>query len=343
MLLAGRFFAQKTAKLLQSDGCFPPANPLVDWTENAAKLAAATARDRWHPYDVIGCAPAPGSRFSNEPPSHIGSLGSYQEVTTLCERGIVDIVVLADGRRREGDVLALARECEKNMVDFMVIPSGFQILLSGLELTTISSVPLLGVTRLPLDSPTNSFLKRVIDIVGALVGMILSFPLVAIFCLLVYAESPGPVLYRQVRVGRRGRHFRIIKIRSMKLDAEKESGARWATRNDDRRLKVGAFMRRWNIDELPQFWNVLTGSLSLVGPRPERPELIKQFRETVPFYNARHNIIPGMTGWAQINGHRGDTDLSERIRCDLYYIENWSLILDFQIMLMTFFRWKGAH
>ncbi len=108
-------------------------------------------------------------------------------------------------------------------------------------------------------------------------------------------------------------------------------------------LAGGAFMRRWNIDELPQFWNVLKGDISLVGPRPERPELIRKFREEVLYYNARHNIVPGMTGWAQINGFRGDTDLSERIRCDIFYIENWSLLLDIQIMLMTFFRWEGAH
>jgi lipopolysaccharide/colanic/teichoic acid biosynthesis glycosyltransferase len=129
----------------------------------------------------------------------------------------------------------------------------------------------------------------------------------------------------------------------MRLDAEGASGPRWATRFDERTLTIGAFMRRWNIDELPQFWNVLMGDLSLVGPRPERPELIKQFREQILYYNARHNIVPGMTGWAQVNGFRGDTDLSERIRCDIHYIENWSPLLDLQIMLMTFFRWQGAH
>jgi exopolysaccharide biosynthesis polyprenyl glycosylphosphotransferase len=229
------------------------------------------------------------------------------------------------------------------MVEFMVIPSGFQILLSCLELNTVSGVPLLGVTKLPLNNPLNWALKRAIDIFGSLAGLILSAPLIAIFAFLVYRESPGPVFYRQLRVGRRGRPFHIIKIRSMKLDAERASGPRWATRADDRTLKIGAFMRRWNIDELPQFWNVLKGEISLVGPRPERPELIRKFREEVLYYNARHNIVPGMTGWAQINGFRGDTDLSERIRCDIFYIENWSLLLDIQIMLMTFFRWEGAH
>ncbi len=315
----------------------------VDWTDKTARIAQAALRDRWNPYELVACAPNTRNRFSRQPPAEIPLLGSYEEVSTLCEKGLIDIVVLADGRRGEDDVFTLARECEKTMVDFMVIPSGFQILLSGLELTTISGVPLLGVTQLPLNNPVNWMLKRALDIVGALVGIVLSAPAIALFGLLVYLESPGPIFYKQLRVGRRGRHFQIIKIRSMKLNAEKECGPRWATRNDNRTLRIGAFMRRWNIDEFPQFWNVLKGDLSLVGPRPERPELIKRFREQILYYNARHNIVPGMTGWAQVNGFRGDTDLSERIRCDIYYIENWNPILDIQIMLMTFFRWEGAH
>lgn len=342
-MLLGRFLVQRLFSSLGYTAAFRQRLLFVDWTENSQRLAAATAKDIWHPYDVIGCAPPPTNRFTLMPPSHVQTLGSYSEVHVLSELGLVDIVILADGNRSEQDVLGLARQCEKSMVQFMVIPSGFQILLSGLELTTISSVPLLGVTKLPLDHPINAAMKRFVDICGAVVGGIISLPIIAFFCTLVYLESPGPVFYRQVRVGRKGRNFEIIKIRSMKLDAEKESGARWATKVDDRRLKVGTFIRKWNVDELPQFWNVLKGDLSLVGPRPERPELIKEFRETIPFYNARHNIVPGMTGWAAVNGFRGDTDLNERIRCDIYYIENWSPILDFQIMLMTFFRWEGAH
>ena len=315
----------------------------VGWTDKTVRIAQAAMRDRWNPYELVGCGPNAQNHFTCRPPPEIPVLGSYGEVATICEKGLIDIVILADGQRSEEDVVALARTCEKAMVDFMTIPSGFQILLSGLELTTISGVPVLGVTKLPLNNPVNWALKRAIDILGALVGIVLSIPLIAVFGLLVSLESPGPVFYRQLRVGRRGRPFQIIKIRSMKLDAEKESGARWASRNDDRTLKIGAFMRRWNIDELPQFWNVLKGDLSLVGPRPERPELIKRFREEILYYNARHNIVPGMTGWAAVNGFRGDTDLSERIRCDIYYIENWNPLLDIQIMFMTFFRWEGAH
>jgi lipopolysaccharide/colanic/teichoic acid biosynthesis glycosyltransferase len=185
-------------------------------------------------------------------------------------------------------------------------------------------------------------LKQLIDLVGGLAGFVLSAPVIALFGVLVYLESPGPIIYRQRRLGQAGRPFWIFKIRSMKMDAERDGKVGWTVKDDPRRLHIGAFMRRWNIDELPQFWNVIKGEMSLVGPRPERPELIKVFKEEIPHYNARHHIKPGLTGWAQVNGFRGDTDLNGRIRCDLYYIENWSPLLDFQIMLMTLFKKKNA-
>jgi lipopolysaccharide/colanic/teichoic acid biosynthesis glycosyltransferase len=185
-------------------------------------------------------------------------------------------------------------------------------------------------------------MKRTVDIVGGTAGLLLSAPVIAVFGTLVWLESPGPVFYSQTRAGRDGKPFRIFKIRSMKPDAEKD-GPGWSRAVDDRRLRVGAVMRRYNVDETPQFWNVLKGEMSLVGPRPERPEFIARFKEDIPFYNARHNIKPGLTGWAQIHGLRGDTDLEDRVRHDLYYIEHESLTLDLYIMAATLFRFKNAH
>lgn len=343
-LLAGRFLTQRLLAYLGFTAAFRQRILFVDWTDNAAKLAAATAKDIWHPYDVIGCAPGPGNKFSIEPPAYIPTLGSYDEVAVLCEKGLLDIVILADGRRKEGDVLALARECETHMLDFMVVPSGFQILLSGLELKTVSSVPLLGVTKLPLDSEVNSAIKRAVDILGATFGLVLSLPIIALFALLIYIESPGPIFYRQERIGRKGRKFYMIKIRSMVPDAPKSDDTKQSTAlSDPRLLKVGKLMRALNIDEVPQFWNVLCGQMSLVGPRPERPFHVNQLKQKIKYYNLRHNVVPGMTGWAQVNGFRGDTDLNERIRCDIYYMEKWDLILDIQIMLMTLFHFKTTR
>jgi len=212
-----------------------------------------------------------------------------------------------------------------------------------LHVENIINVPVLGVAEGPLERPLNRIIKRIIDIVGAIVGLILSLPFILVFGTLVYVESPEPILYRQKRVGRRGRTFDILKIRSMRLDAESKGGAQWATKNDDRRLRVGALMRETNIDEVPQFWNVLKGEMSLVGPRPERPELISRFQDEIPHYNARHTVKPGITGWAQVNGWRGDTDLTERVRYDLYYIEKWTLLGDFVIMFRTLFSRKNAY
>ncbi|MEI6071725.1 MAG: exopolysaccharide biosynthesis polyprenyl glycosylphosphotransferase [Verrucomicrobiae bacterium] len=341
-LLVGRYLLQKIFTLTEVARLLRERILFIDWSRKAGRLAAATLNDPWHPYELIGCAPNPGGHLSHKPPEGVRRLNSFAEAARLCEAGMVDIVIMADGDRSENDIVRVATECEKTLVDFMVMPNGFQVLLSGLSLTTVSDVPLLGITRLRLEHNVNALMKRAVDIAGALVGLILSAPVIAVFCALVYRESPGPVFYRQTRVGRKGHLFPIFKIRSMRLEDAQGSDSRWTVKNDSRRLNIGALMRRLNIDELPQFWNVLRGDLSLVGPRPEQPEMIKRFRHTIPFYNARHNIIPGMTGWAQINGLRGDCDLAERIRYDLYYIENWSLIWDFQIMLLTFFRWKNA-
>jgi exopolysaccharide biosynthesis polyprenyl glycosylphosphotransferase len=228
------------------------------------------------------------------------------------------------------------------MVEFKVIPSCFPALVSGMHVEWVSGVPILGTDRLRMNRLLIRMEKRALDILGSLVGLVLFGPLIGFFALLVYLESPGPVFYRQRRLGLKGMPFEMIKIRSMRLDAEKGGGPGWTVRDDPRRLKVGAFMRRWNIDELPQFWNVLKGEMSLVGPRPERPEFIQNLKHEIMHYNLRHSVKPGLTGWAQVNGLRGDTDLSERIRYDLFYIDNWSALLDVQTMILTIFKHKNA-
>jgi len=282
-------------------------------------------------------------------PNHIADLdeyrlGSLHELEEVLRRHAINVAVLTESEslQREG-VLAVAKACENEYVQFKMVPHFFEILISGLHSENIGGIQLLGVDRLPLTGYRKRFLKRTIDIVGALVGLCLTVPLVVIFGSLVYWESPGPILYKQVRQGRNGRLFHIIKIRSMHLNAEAHGKAQWAQQNDQRRLRIGAFIRKWNIDEVPQFWNVLTGEMSLVGPRPERPELIDRFKSKIPHYQARHMYRPGITGWAQVNGWRGNTDLQERIRHDIWYLENWSVWLDFRIMVQTFFRRENAY
>lgn len=248
---------------------------------------------------------------------------------------------IKDDAIKSGSLMEIASICEKEMVEFKLVPTCFQVLLSGLHLESVGGIPILGISRLPLHNTLNQFLKRAVDLLGGLVGCLLSAPVIALFGFLIYRENPGPIFYKQRRLGANGKTFDMVKLRSMKLDAEK-TGVGWTVKDDPRCLRVGAFMRKWNIDEIPQFWNVLKGDMSLVGPRPERPELIENFKEEIPHYNARHNIKPGITGWAQVNGLRGDTDLSERVGFDLHYIENWNVMFDFQIMFLTFIKREGA-
>jgi len=229
------------------------------------------------------------------------------------------------------------------IVSLRMIPWSSDIWTDGLTVHVVDGVPLIGLKDLRIDRSGNRIARRIVDIAGALVGLILSAPLIAIMAVLIKRESPGPVFYRQTRLGLRDKPFQIIKLRSMRLDAEKEKGAVWTVENDPRRLKIGEFMRKWNIDELPQFWNVLVGEMSLVGPRPERPEFVGEFRDSVNYYNLRHCCKPGVTGWAAVHGLRGNTSLKDRLDFDLYYIEHWSLLLDFKIMLMTLAPPKNAY
>ncbi len=315
---------------------------VVGWTAHAQRLKEIIENDPSHPYEMVCCVPTPEGNFQQEPPPGVQRFNSYEAIRRLLNTHALDIVLVADVNVPVEHWETLASLCEKELVQFKVVPSYFSILVSGLFLETMSGIPILGLSRLPLDRMFNKLVKRLVDIVGATAGLLLSAPLIAVFGALVYLESPGPILYRQRRLGRNGKTFDLLKIRSMHLDAEKDGRVGWSKKDDPRRLRIGALIRKWNIDETPQFWNVLKGEMSLVGPRPERPELIRNFKHQIPHYNARHTVKPGITGWAQVNGLRGDTDLIERISHDLYYVEHWNLLFDLQTMFLTLFKNKNA-
>jgi exopolysaccharide biosynthesis polyprenyl glycosylphosphotransferase len=314
---------------------------VVGWNGEAAKLADAVFHDDNHPYVVHGVLTTPGTEAQVLREQRM--LGRWEELDDVLSKHEIDIVVVADLDLTRHEMLQIASLCERRYVEFKVIPSFFQIFVSNLRMQTVSGVPLLGVEQIPLNSLSNRVQKRAMDLVGACVGLFFSIPIMAVLAVLIRREGPGPIFFRQIRTGRNGEDFAIYKMRSMRVDAETGTGPQWAVKNDPRRLKIGAFMREWNLDEIPQFWNVLVGDMSLVGPRPERPELIKQFEREIPHYNPRHEVRPGITGWAQVNGLRGNTSLVDRIQYDLYYIENWSLWFDVQIMILTFFRRKNAY
>lgn len=189
--------------------------------------------------------------------------------------------------------------------------------------------------RIPLNNTGNALVKRAMDMIGALLMLVLLSPVMLICAAGVKLSSPGPILFRQTRVGLNRKEFQLLKFRSMRVNDTSDSA--WTTREDPRRTKFGSFLRKYSLDELPQAWNVLRGDLSLVGPRPEIPHFVDVFREEIPSYMVRHRVRPGITGWAQIHGYRGDTPIKERVEHDIWYIENWSLLLDVKILIKTVF------
>lgn len=264
-----------------------------------------------------------------------------------CEKFIMalnpDEVVLLDtnfARTRITDLVAL---CEDRFIDFKIGADIYGLMTRNVDVQYISTIPLLGFRSLPLDDPWNRIMKRLFDIGVSGLLILFAFPLWLLLIAMVKMSDGGPAFYSQERMGRDQKVFKVYKFRTMRVDAERQTGPVWAKPNDDRRTKTGDFLRKWNLDELPQLFNVFKGDMSLVGPRPERPHFISQFREKIPRYMARHKIKSGLTGWAQVNGYRGNTSIYERLKYDLYYMENWSLLLDIEILFMTLFAFKNAY
>lgn len=228
--------------------------------------------------------------------------------------------------------------CEKSGVHTKFIPDYNKIIPTKPYTEDILGLPVINIRYVPLTNTFNALVKRAMDIAGSIVGIIVTSPLMLLMCMLIKLTSPGPLIYKQERVGLHNKTFRMYKFRSMEIQPEAEERKAWTVKNDPRVTGIGKFMRRTSIDELPQLFNILKGDMSLVGPRPERPFFVEKFREEIPRYMVKHQVRPGLTGWAQVNGYRGDTSIRKRIECDLYYIENWSIGFDIKIILLTFFK-----
>lgn len=312
---------------------------VLGWNQDARTLTSEINSSSSHPYTVKGYI----ALNTENPTIGFNLLGTLDELPAIIERHRIDVLIAADLELPRTDLQRITEQCERAYVEWKVMPTAFQIFLSGLSLQTVGSIPVLGVEDLAITRLLNRCAKRLLDMVGASIGLIVSAPIIAVMAAAIKAESPGgPVFFRQIRVGTGHQPFVLWKLRSMRPDAEASDAANQSTKIDDpRMLRIGAFLRRWNLDELPQYWNVLCGNMSLVGPRPERPHHVEQLAGLIPHYLPRHLVRPGMTGWAQVNGLRGATDLEKRVRYDIYYIENWSLWLDCQILLLTFVRWKS--
>jgi exopolysaccharide biosynthesis polyprenyl glycosylphosphotransferase len=264
-------------------------------------------------------------------------LGSYEELHAVVSAHDIDQVVLALDRSDPANPLKLLRELHDTTAAVRFVPDllGIDTVQGGIE--DFDGLPMIRLIESPLVG-WNAILKRAVDVVGASAALALGAPVFAAIALAVKWSSPGPVFYRQERMGLDGRLFSMWKFRTMVQDAERETGAVWAVANDSRRTPLGSFLRRTNLDEIPQFWNVLVGQMSLVGPRPERPEFIREFRAGLPGYMLRHKVKGGLTGWAQVNGCRGNTSIEKRLEYDMAYLRRWSLGFDLRILLLTVVR-----
>lgn len=270
-------------------------------------------------------------------------LGGYEAVTRVLADHGVDQLFVALPLEAHHAVLKVLNAIEGELVDVKLVPDVLQFVTLRAAVEELEGLPVISLAQSPVTG-WRRLAKRAMDVALAATGLVVLAPLLGLIAVLIRLTSPGPILYRQERMGLDGRSFQMYKFRSMWVDAEAESGPVWARENDARRTPVGRILRRLSLDELPQLWNVLKGDMSLVGPRPERPFFVQQFKTLIPQYMLRHKVKSGMTGWAQVNGLRGNTSLEKRIEYDLYYIQNWSLMLDVKILLLTLYRaWQHRH
>lgn len=265
-------------------------------------------------------------------------VGRIDNLEVILPENKLDEIAITLPLSQYGRLADIVAQCEKSGVHTKFIPDYNSIIPSRPYTEDLMGLPVINIRHVPLTRMSNRAFKRAMDIAGALAGLILSSPFLLIIAILVKTTSEGPVIFSQERIGRHNKPFRMYKFRSMRAQSGPGDTADWTVENDPRVTKVGKFIRRTSLDELPQLFNILKGDMSLVGPRPEQTKYVEEFKEKIPRYMIKHQVRPGLTGWAQVNGYRGDTSIEKRIDYDLYYIENWTLGFDVRILFLTIFK-----
>ena len=261
-------------------------------------------------------------------------IGTFKDLPDVLKTHKFDRVVIAIPLKYYYHLNEIVDACEEEGIKAEIIPDYYKYLPAKPSVDMLDDLPIINIRYVPLDDAFNKFKKIIEDYFVAIVAIIITSPIMLITAI----ESPGPIIFKQERIGYNGKPFMMYKFRSMKVQDENEEKSQWTTEDDPRKTRVGSFIRRMSIDELPQFFNVLKREMSVVGPRPERPYFVEKFKKEIPKYMVKHQVRPGLTGLAQVNGYRGNTSIKKRIEYDIRYVENWRLVLDIQIMFRTVFR-----
>ena len=334
-LFLGRLVLYRFRQAIHTQGVGVNRAAVIGYEARVGKFINALNARPSSGYELVGIIDA----AAGVNVSRLQYLGESQDILELVQTHRLDTLFIASPQVPNDTILQILHACEGVPVQINVLPELSEFIRSGTAITFFDDIPMLRLRETPMQG-IQGIVKRLIDIVFSLFALIVLSPLMLAIAIAIRLTSSGKAIFRQERVGRAGKRFNIYKFRSMLIDAEEKVGHIWAKTDDPRQTSIGKFLRRWNLDELPQFFNVLKGDMSLVGPRPEMSGLIDTFRESIPHYLARQRVKSGMTGWAQINGLRGNTSLEERVSYDRYYIENWSLGLDIKIILRTLWAIK---
>ena len=265
-------------------------------------------------------------------------IGGIDKVESYLVENNLDETIITLDIKEYNKLERIVGICEKSGTHTKFVPDYYNFITTQPYIEDLSGLPVINIRNVPLSNTPNKLVKRLMDIVGSIVAIILFSPVMLVVALLIKLTSKGPVIFNQVRVGLHNKEFNMYKFRSMRVQTVEEEKKGWTTKDDPRVTKIGKFIRRTSIDELPQFFNVLKGDMSLIGPRPERPQFVEQYKEEIPKYMIKHQVRPGITGWAQVNGFRGDTSIKLRIEHDIYYIENWTVGFDIKILFLTVFK-----
>lgn len=331
-----RVILRYTLRKYRSNGLNQKHCLIIGATDTSKQLIAKINKNKHWGYNITGIIDNykdKGNLFC-----YYNILGKFDDLESILDKTHIDIVFIAIDAKDFVDIGYLIKKCERSGVKTNIIPYYQKYVPAKPHMSDLDGLSIVDTRYVPLDNHFMALFKRIFDIIFSLSAIVLVSPIMILSYIMIKLTSPGPVIYKQERVGLNRKNFYMYKFRSMKIQTKEEEKTEWTTKDDPRKTKWGSFMRKTSIDELPQFFNVLKGDMSIIGPRPERPYFVEKFRDEIPRYMIKHQVRPGITGWAQVCGYRGDTSIEGRIEHDLYYIENWTFLFDIKIVFLTIFK-----